>query len=102
MQKEFNTHTEGLYVGLGPAIRSCCYEVGKEFINLFSYGLMERDGSYYLDLVGINKKQALSLGVKEENIFDSGICTSCRNEDFFSFRKEGKSCGRIMSVIMLI
>ena len=101
MQERFNTRPSSLYIGFGPAIRSCCYEVGVNFRGLFSYGLIERDKHYYLDLAGINKKQVLDLGVLENNIFDSEICTSCRNVEFFSYRKEGVSCGRIMSVVML-
>ena len=101
IQEKFNTLTEYLYVGFGPAIRSCCYEVGKEFVNFFPGDIIQRDKHYYLDLVSINKRQALRNGVKEINIFDSGICTFCHNEEFFSYRKEGKPCGRQMSVIML-
>ncbi|MFH1269805.1 MAG: peptidoglycan editing factor PgeF [Candidatus Omnitrophota bacterium] len=102
MRGKFNTKAENLYALLGPAIRDCCYEVGKEFIDFFTPEyLIERNGSYYLDLAGMNKKQLLAQGVKDENIFDSKICTACRNEEFFSYRKEGGNCGRIMSVMML-
>lgn len=101
MQEKFNTDTQRLYAGFGPAIRGCCYEVGGDFNNFFPYDTIKRNGHYYLDLVQINKRQILDRGVKEDNIFDSGICTCCRNEEFFSYRKEGNACGRIMSVIML-
>lgn len=101
MQEKFNSHPDALYVGLGPSIRSCCYEVGEDLKQLFTCGVTRKDGRYYLDLTDINKKQVLDSGVKEDNIVDSGICTSCRNEEFFSYRKEGKSCGRLMSVAML-
>lgn len=101
MQQQFNTKPLDLYVGLGPAIRSCCYKVGDRFREFFPLDVSEKSGSYYLDLIAANKRELLNLGVKEANIFDSGVCTSCQNEEFFSFRKEGKSCGRIMSVIML-
>jgi YfiH family protein len=100
MQERFNTQVKNLYAGLGPAIRDCCYEVGREFSEPFPYGLLKRDNRYYLDLVGINKKQLLDIGVSDTYIYDSGICTSCRNEEFFSHRKEGNRCGRMMSVIM--
>lgn len=101
MKKYFNSRADNLYVWFGPAIRECCYEVGEEFNNLRPYGIAERNSRWYLDLVGINKKQVLDLGVKEINIFDPKICTSCQNEEFFSYRREGKTCGRMMSVIML-
>lgn len=101
MQKEFNTKASNLFVGFGPAIRSCCYEVNKDFGDSFPYGLIKRNNLYYLDLVGINKQQLLGAGVKADNIFDPEICTSCRHDEFFSYRKGGKTCGRIISVIML-
>jgi len=101
MQKQFNTKASNLGIVFGPSIKNCCYEVSKDFGNFFSSDLTKRDSRYYLDLSEINKKQALYLGVNEKNIFDSKICTSCYNEDFFSYRKEGNNCGRIVSVMML-
>lgn len=101
MIEKFNTQPKHLYAAFGPCIRSCCYEVGEEFKDFFSYGLIERDNRYYFGLAEVNKKELLSLGVKDTNIFDSNICTSCRNEEFFSYRKEGKNCGRTISVVML-
>ena len=101
MRELFSTEPKDLYAAFGPAIRSCCYEVEKNFRDFFSYGLNQKDGRYYLDLVQINKKQLIDLGLKENNILDSQICTSCRHEEFFSYRKEGKTCARLMSVIML-
>jgi YfiH family protein len=101
MREKFHTNPKDLYVGFGPSIRNCCYEVGKEFLKFFTYGLRIQDARYYLDLAGINKKQLLDLGVSEANIDDSCICTCCQNDKLFSFRKEGESCGRIMSVMML-
>lgn len=101
MKKQCNTAPEGLYAGFGPAIRECCYEVSADFRGYFTYGLRKRNDAYYLDLIGINKKQLIDAGVKEAHIFDSRKCTSCQNQDLFSFRKERESCGRMMSVIMM-
>ncbi|MDD5155887.1 MAG: peptidoglycan editing factor PgeF [Candidatus Omnitrophica bacterium] len=101
MRERFATKPADLYAGFGPAIGDCCYEVGKEFPDFFTYGLQNRGARYYLDLAGINKKQLLDLGVPEVNINDSSSCTSCHNANLFSFRKEGPSCGRMMSVAML-
>jgi len=101
MQESFNTQAWRLHIGFGPAIRQCCYEVGKDFPSFSSEGLIKRNDRYYLDLVGINKNEALDSGVIEENIIDLGLCTSCSNEDFFSYRREGEVCGRMISVIML-
>lgn len=101
MREKFGTNMGDLLVGFGPSIRSCCYEVTEEFRRHFGFGLIEKNGKIYLDLIAVNKRQLTVLGVGEANIFDSGICTVCSNEDYFSFRKEGKSCGRMLSVMML-
>lgn len=101
MQEKFGTAAEDLQVKLGPCIRECCYQVGEEFGNYFDLGLVKREDNYYLDLAGINQQQLVSQGVKAENITDSKACTFCQNDRFFSYRKEGISCGRMMSVAML-
>lgn len=101
MRDKFKTKPEHLYVGFGPSIRGCCYKVGEEFSSIFADDIIKRNGYNYLDLVRVNTKKLLSWGVKKINIFDSGICTSCQNKEFFSYRREEKSCGRMISVIML-
>jgi YfiH family protein len=101
MQKEFTTRPRQLYAGFGPAIRECCYEVGKEFNGYFTRGVIERDRRFYFDLIGVNRQQLLDAGVQEKNIVDPYICTACRNDTFFSYRKDGPAGGRGMSVIML-
>lgn len=102
MTKTFVSRPRNLCVGFGPSLRSCCYEVGDDFSDIFSFGLIKRNRDYCLDLTGINKAQALGAGIKDNNIFDSGICTSCRNQEFFSYRREADMAGRIMSVMMLV
>jgi len=101
MREKCRVQPTDLCAAFGPAIRPCCYEVGQEFCRFFEYGLDRRGERYYLDLAKINVRQLQEAGLKEENISDPGECTSCRVEEYFSFRKEGASCGRMMSVIML-
>jgi len=101
MQREYKSSIADIVIGFGPAIRSCCYEVGAEFADYFSNELVRRQNRYYLDIVGANRRQLLGLGIKKENINDCGICTSCKHMDFFSYRKEKENAGRMISVIML-
>jgi len=101
MQEEFSSRPLDMYAAFGPAIRSCCYEVGREFEDFFPGDVIKKENNYYLDLLSLNKKQLLDSGLSLDKIFDPQICTSCSNNGFFSFRREGKSCGRIMSVAML-
>lgn len=101
MQDKFGTIPANLCVGFGPAIRECCYIVKQELKDIFPENLILKDNIWYLDLAGVNRIQAIRAGVKEHNIFDSRICTSCCNKEFFSYRREGDSSGRMMSVAML-
>jgi hypothetical protein len=101
MMKTFDCRPENIYAGFGPSMRGCCYEVGEEFAERFTYGLISKDGRFYLDLAAVNTRQLLSREIKRENIFDSGVCTSCNGGDCFSYRREKDSAGRSMSVIMM-
>jgi polyphenol oxidase len=101
MMKQYGSSPDDIYAGFGPAIRSCCYEVGAEFADRFRHGLVHRDGRQYLDLVRINTEQLRRRDIKQANIFDCAICTSCLNDEYFSYRREGASCGRSMAVLMI-
>lgn len=101
MRQRFNTNKDNLFVAFGPSIRACCCQVEKEFQDYFPGSVSKKGGYYYLDLAGANRKQVLEAGAKEANIVDCGICTSCRSEEFYSYRREGKASGRMMSVMML-
>jgi len=101
LKNEFNSKPQNILAGFGPSLKSCCYEVGKEFNGYFSSGVIKREGKFYCDLAAINRKELLDAGLRQENITESGICTACRNDEYFSFRKEKESCGRMMSVIMI-
>ena len=101
MASQFKTDPQELFAGFGPAIRDCCYEVSAGFEDKFTTGLTTREGRLYLNLAQANKDQLLSSGVKKENMFDTNLCTACQAEELFSFRKEGASSARMLSVIML-
>lgn len=101
MQEKFGSLPKNLFIGFGPAIRNCCCQVSSEFNDYFSFGVNERNDKFYLDLIAINKSEIIESGVDQSNIFDSRVCTVCRNESFFSYRKEDKAAGRTMSVMML-
>lgn len=104
MSQVFHSNPADIYVGIGPAIGKCCYEVGKDVAKYFfdykdSY--TKHTDKYMLDLANINKKQLLSVGVQKKNIEMSNICTACDFERFFSYRKEDGCSGRFMSMIGL-
>lgn len=101
MQEIFGTDPACLRAGFGPAIGACCYEVNQEVRPYFTDGLVKRNNRTYLDLIAVNRKELLDAGVEPDSLIEDSVCTSCHNDSFFSYRKEGKACGRIMSVMML-
>lgn len=52
-----------------------------------------------LDLRAANRWQLVDAGVAPAKIAVSELCTGCRCDLFFSYRKEGAGTGRMMSVI---
>ncbi|MCX5693847.1 MAG: peptidoglycan editing factor PgeF [Candidatus Omnitrophica bacterium] len=100
MQNKFGSQPQDLLVGFGPSIRSCCFEVEKDFKSNFAFGLIKRNGRVFMDIALINQRQLMECGVGAENIFDPKFCTYS-DSDLFSFRKEAKDAGRIISVMML-
>ena len=102
MKENFSTRPESLRVAIGPGMRNCCFEVKEDLLNYFPGYINRKEGRLFFDPVAANLGQLSHLGVKEENIIDSGICSSCHNDNFFSYRREGNSAGRMISLIMLI
>ena len=84
-----------LIIGIGPHIRKCCYSLNEKkeaslnsvFQEPWGKYLQKRNDKFYFDLTQIAKDKLLKLGVKKENIEDSGICTFCQGEKFYSARK---------------
>jgi len=52
-----------------------------------------------LDLRAANRWQLLDAGVKPRNIVASALCTACRTDLLFSYRREGAATGRLMAAI---
>ncbi|MBI2617056.1 peptidoglycan editing factor PgeF [Candidatus Gottesmanbacteria bacterium] len=106
--KKFQTYggnTSSMVIAIGPHIESCCYSVDKGRVDKFAKnGLGKvsfyRKGKWYLDLGQIATQNLLSMGVRSKRIDDVSICTSCHQE-YFSYRREGKKGGRMISRIGL-
>jgi YfiH family protein len=98
MAVDFGTEPRAVSVAIGPCIRVCCYEVGAEVAARFpSAAICQRN----VDLPEANKILLLAAGVRAENIFDSGFCTACQVDQFFSYRREPLNPGRLLSVIQI-
>ena len=106
MMDDFNTDIRDVRVAIGPAISVCCYEVKEDVFNMSmvsvknNKGLYEiRDGKIYVNLKEINKRQLEELGVKYIDVCP--YCTTCNNDLFYSYRKEGGTTNRHSAIIKL-
>jgi len=103
MRSEFATDAGDLYAAIGPCIRACCYEVGKEVAEQFEGGSLEENaatGKHRLNLPHTNRAQIQRAGVSPERIFDCGLCTRCESAHFFSYRREPENPGRMIAAIV--
>ena len=101
LSNEYGTESEHLLAYIGPSAGVCCYEVGEEVAQEFPKQFLERmnNAKPRLDLKGFNKNLLLENSVKESSIEVSGYCTICKPKLFHSYRRDGKSSGRMMGVI---
>ena len=110
MTAEYETKPEDVLVAIGPAAGACCYEVGRDVIDAFGNAFSNqrdlfketREDHACINLLQANRAQLVSAGVDPDRIFIAPLCTMCRTDLFFSYRREknvyGK-VGRLMSVI---
>jgi len=76
---------------IGPGIGPCCYEVGEEVLDAFA-GLDGVADGRMLDLRAIARAKLHDAGVSRIEQVD--LCTSCREDLFFSHRRDGGVTGR--------
>jgi YfiH family protein len=109
MIAEYQTQPKDVWVAIGPAAGACCYEVGRDVIDGFGGKFPEQDiftetrtDHACVNLTSSNRLQLIAAGVAESHIKIAPLCTMCRTDLFFSYRREknvhGK-VGRLMSVI---
>jgi len=128
MQMRFGSKPADLLAAIGPSIGGCCYEVGTEvaiqftsqfsdagdyfdelrtgeepnplqWLNMMPPGHQPPPKNVLLDLRKANRAQLIGAGLRDCNIFVSELCTACRRDLLFSYRKEGAGTGRMLSVI---
>ena len=108
MNIEFGSCPERILAAIGPAIGPECYEVDEPVMAMvreaFSYwgeiATPRTKGRWGLDLVTMNLRELLKMGLLKENVHALKLCTSCHKDLFYSFRAEGRT-GRMLSLIMI-
>jgi len=122
-------NVQNIHVVIGPRIGVCCYQITKDRADVFrtefthhsrNWGIFnsgnedpasrdcvnsdvikERNGNFFADIGKANYIDLLAAGVKPEHIdYDPSLCTCCRTNDFYSFRKgKGVLEGEMLGVI---
>jgi YfiH family protein len=101
----FGSDPTKMIAGLGPAIGSCCYEIGAEVAESLKASLKDWDiairrskqNTLCLNLWEANRQQLMEAGIREIEV--SQICTACHTDEFFSHRAERGRTGRFAVVM---
>lgn len=78
MQRAFGTEPGNVLAVLSPCIRPCHYE---------------------MDIPAAIERQLRDAGVAD--VVNTGVCTACDTEQFYSYRAEKGDTGRMLAVLML-
>ena len=107
MCEKLGASPRNLRIGLGPAISPCCFEVGPEVAEeyLKQYGpqawIEQRGSKWHIDLHQANRVWLERAGIQAEHIRSCPLCTCCRADLFYSWRRENGKTGRLLSAIGL-
>jgi YfiH family protein len=103
LTRKFGVKAKDLTAAIGPHIGVCCYEVGPEVVDAIQETeAFERRTEWtkpHLSLAAANRQQLLTAGLAPDRIEATSLCTRCRGDLFYSYRREGQSAGRMLSVI---
>lgn len=109
MARELGARRESTVAVIGPSIRQCCFETDADVPEAMERGMgpevrrfiEPRGEKWFVDLQGINAEQLRAAGLAPENIVDSGLCTYCRSDEFWSHRATHGARGVQAGVICL-
>ena len=99
---ELGNTLSDIKVLLGPSIGKCCFEVGSDVSKYFSQkNLISLSGlKFKLDLKSEICSELLNAGLDIKNIHIDDQCTYCKNNKFFSYRREGIDSGRMVALMI--
>ena len=107
MEQVYGTQKDSLRIYFGPCAKVCCYQIQENFLeNLESVDYTDRviqthGDDLYFDLPEFNRLQLENVGIKKEAFhLEYNICTMC-DTNFYSYRRQGASAGRQMTVVSL-
>tara|TARA_B100001175_G_C19507494_1_gene641768 strand:+ start:1991 stop:2659 length:669 start_codon:yes stop_codon:yes gene_type:complete len=93
------SHKNNLNFVMGPSIKACCYEVGTEMLDYFGTSVIEKNGSFFLDLNKSVTSDFVNIGIVKDKIKIDSICTY-ESKHLHSFRRDREKSGRMLSFIV--
>lgn len=113
MQEKYGSNPKDIICCISPSIRKCHFEVDLDVKNLYQNEFKDIENldkiieenikkeKWNIDTVLINKILLKRLGMLEENIIDSNLCSVCNQEQIHSFRAHKEKSGRETAIIGL-
>lgn len=115
MVKDVKCNPENIICCICPSIRKCHFEVNKDVKDMFEKEFLdlqidkridiiekqEKQEKWNIDTVLINRIMLEQVGLKRENIIDSGICSVCNSDLVHSYRVEKEGYGLATALISL-
>jgi len=110
MNEVFGCDPSDILVGVGPSIGPCCYEVKEDVISIFQKEFPQQAQHFFvpkgnerihLDMWTALRYQILGSGIRPDHIEESGICTACHLDEFYSYRAERGKTGRFAGLLVL-
>ncbi|NTU58628.1 MAG: peptidoglycan editing factor PgeF [Chlorobiaceae bacterium] len=105
MARAFGTRPEDCLAWIGTGISQEHYEIGDDVARQFDERYLRQSpsgpGKHLLDLSSANREQLLETGIPESQVECSPFCSWRDREQFFSYRRDNGSTGRMLSLIGL-
>jgi len=109
MTVAFGSKPAQLLAAIGPCIGQCCFETDADVPEAMRAALGSKADEYiewrgvkfHVDLAGLNRQWLLNAGILPERIDVSTLCTACRPDLFWSYRKMGGARGAQVAMIAL-
>lgn len=108
MKETYRSLPQNIHAFIGPSIGPCCFYVGPEVVGEFNLVfddtsdiVIKDEGKYRINLWNAVFNQLKAEGIDGKSILNSEACTSCRPEEFYSYRRDGSKTGRMISILQL-
>lgn len=108
MAENYGSKPSCIMAAIGPSIGPCCFNVGPDVADRFESLFKGRANIVIKDDAGLRislweaaKTQLMDTGINPDSIINSGLCTSCKGDLFFSYRRDNSKTGRMVSIIQL-